>query len=53
MSDLPVLEADLHLYVDNNCSAELVARHVKAPVVHRAGPAAAMSAAPDDAEAGE
>lgn len=26
MSDLPVLEADLHLYVDNNCSAELVAR---------------------------
>ncbi len=34
-------------------SAELVARHVKAPVIHRTEPAAAMSAAPDDAEAGE
>ena len=26
MSDLPVLEADLHLYVDNGCSPELGAR---------------------------
>ena len=34
-------------------SAELVARHVKAPVLRRAEPAAALAAAPDDAEAGE
>jgi anti-sigma factor RsiW len=26
MSDSPILEADLHLYVDNNCNAELRAR---------------------------
>jgi len=36
-----------------NDSADLVARHVKAPVIRRAEPAAATSAAPDDAEAGE
>jgi fructose/tagatose bisphosphate aldolase len=34
-------------------SVELVARHVKAPVLRRSEPAAAMAAAPDDAEAGE
>ena len=34
-------------------STELVARYVKAPVLRRAGPAAAMAAAPDDADAGE
>ena len=34
-------------------TVETVARYVKAPVVHRAEPPAAMAAAPDDAEAGE
>jgi fructose-bisphosphate aldolase class II len=34
-------------------SADLVARYVKAPVLRRAEPAVATSAAPDDAEAGE
>ena len=34
-------------------SAEMVARYVKAPVLRRAEPPAAMAAAPDDAEAGE
>ncbi|HVO35468.1 MAG TPA: class II fructose-bisphosphate aldolase [Gemmatimonadales bacterium] len=34
-------------------SAEMVARYVKAPELRRAEPAAAMAAAPDDAEAGE
>jgi len=34
-------------------SADVVAQHVKAPVLRRAEPAAAMAAAPDDAEAGE
>jgi len=36
-----------------NDSADLVARHVKAPVIRRAEPAATAVAAPDDAEAGE
>jgi fructose-bisphosphate aldolase class II len=34
-------------------SADLVARHVTAPVIRRAEPAAALAAAPDDADAGE
>ena len=34
-------------------SAEMVARYVKAPAMRRSEPAAAMAAAPDDAEAGE
>jgi len=34
-------------------TAEMVARHVKAPAVRRGEPAAAVAAAPDDAEAGE
>ncbi len=34
-------------------SAEMVARYVKAPAIRRAEPAAAMAAAPDDADAGE
>jgi fructose/tagatose bisphosphate aldolase len=34
-------------------SAPLVARHVQAPAIRRAEPAAALAAAPDDAEAGE
>jgi fructose-bisphosphate aldolase class II len=34
-------------------SAPMVARYVKAPAIHRAEPAAATVAAPDDADAGE
>lgn len=34
-------------------TAEVVARHVQAPVIRRPEPASALAAAPDDAEAGE
>ncbi len=34
-------------------TAEAVTRHVRAPVIRRTGPVAALAAAPDDADAGE